>query len=97
MLHSFTGGDDGGWPTAALVLNVDGNLYGTASGAGQFGAGTLFKISKAGTFSLLHSFTGGKDGARPMAGMIADATGALYGTTAGGTTFGFGAVFKLVP
>ena len=97
VLHSFAGGDDGGWSTAALVLNVDGNLYGTASGAGQFGAGTLFKISKAGTFSLLHSFTGGKDGARPMAGMIADATGTLYGTTAGGTTFGFGAVFKLVP
>ena len=99
VLHSFvgTGADDGGWPTAGLVLSTDGNIYGTASGFARFGAGTLFQISKTGAFSVLHTFSGGKDGARPMATMILDSTGSLYGTTAGGGSLGFGLVFKLVP
>ena len=97
VLHSFTGGDDGGWSTAALALDSKGNLYGTASGAGRFGAGTLFSIRKTGAFSLLHSFTGGGDGARPMGTMTIDSTGTIYGTTAGGGAFGFGEVFKFVP
>ena len=97
VLHSFTGGDDGGWSTAALVLDRNGNLYGTTSGAGRFGAGTLFSISKTGAFSLLHSFKGGMDGARPMGTMTIDSTGAIYGTAAGGGAFGFGEVFKFVP
>jgi uncharacterized repeat protein (TIGR03803 family) len=97
VLHSFTGGDDGGWSTAALALDSKDNLYGTASGAGRFGAGTLFSISKAGAFSLLHSFTGAVHGARPMGTMTIDSTGTIYGTTAGGGAFGFGEVFKFVP
>jgi uncharacterized repeat protein (TIGR03803 family) len=47
------------------------------------------------TFTILYSFTGGADGAYPVAGLIRDAAGNLYGTTGGGGTAGYGAVFKL--
>jgi uncharacterized repeat protein (TIGR03803 family) len=97
VLHSLSGTTDGGWVTGALVLNTDGNLYGTGSGSGQYGAGTLFKITTTGTFTTIHNFTGGKDGTHPMGAMIGDGTGALYGTSAGGGAFGFGEVFKFVP
>lgn len=97
VLHAFSGASDGGWSTAALVLATDGNLYGTASGAGLYGSGTAFRVSTSGMFTLLHTFTGGSDGARPMGTLIQDSTGTIYGTTAGGGKLGFGTVFKFIP
>jgi uncharacterized repeat protein (TIGR03803 family) len=47
--------------------------------------------------TVLYRFTGGSDGANPIAGLIADNTGALYGTTQGGGTGNAGTVFKLTP
>jgi len=108
VLYSFTGGSDGGQPGASLVKN-SGNLYGTtelggsSSCNGGFGCGTVFEVAPDGAETVLHAFTGGRDGAFPWAGLLMDSAGNLYGTTVqGGNTscndrYGCGTVFKLAP
>jgi uncharacterized repeat protein (TIGR03803 family) len=95
-LHSFTGGKDGGYPVAGVIMDAAGNLYGTTLQGGAFGAGTVFKVDTSGRETVLYTFTGLYDGAFPYAGLIMDAGGSLYGTTSSG---GFppytGLVFKL--
>jgi uncharacterized repeat protein (TIGR03803 family) len=82
VLHSFTAtGGDGADPYAGLVADAKGNLYGTTFGGGVYGAGTVFKVAINGDTTTLYSFTGGKDGAGPVAGLIRDSAGNLYGTT----------------
>jgi len=94
-LHTFSGGSDGAWPEAALVQGSDGYLYGTTS-AGNSNAGTVFKMSTDGvTFTNVHVFTGGADGATPLAPLTQDGGGYLYGTTFGGGTNGNGTVFRV--
>jgi uncharacterized repeat protein (TIGR03803 family) len=107
VLYSFTGGADGGYPTAGLIRDSAGNLYGTTLGGGTAGAGVVFKLDRAGQETVLYSFTGGADGGSPTAGVIRDSAGNLYGTTQdGGITTGVcstyyywspgcGVVFKL--
>jgi uncharacterized repeat protein (TIGR03803 family) len=101
VLYSFLGGTDGSFPSAGLVRDSAGMLYGTTQiGGGSSGCpsgcGTVFKIDAAGKESVLYSFTGGSDGGYPVAGVIGDAAGNLYGTTIhGGDIFGDGTVFKL--
>jgi len=101
VLYSFTGGNDGAEPAAGLILDHDGNLYGTTSGYQTNGFGTVFKLTpKAGGSwmeSVLYSFTGGNDGAEPFADLIFDKAGNLYGTTSGYSTSNLGTVFKLTP
>nr|AYC79433.1 hypothetical protein [uncultured bacterium] len=109
ILHAFTDGPDGAQPVARLMIDSSGNLYGTAAAGGGTtcgyygqGCGTVFKISSDGTFSVLHAFGGGTDGAVPFSDLITDKAGNLYGTTsAGGNTLchrqGCGTVFKLAP
>src|SRR5215471_7269916 len=81
-LYSFTGGKDGAVPNGGLVQDADGNLYGTAQiGPGKFVLGTVFKLSPAHSLTVLHTFKGLKDGAVPLAGLIRDSSGTLYGTT----------------
>jgi len=94
-LHSFTGGNDGGFPEAGLVQGSDGNLYGTTYYGGTNGAGTVFKISTDGTLTTLHSLAGGNDGGCSAAGLVQGSDGNLYGTTEYGGTYGFGTVFRL--
>jgi uncharacterized repeat protein (TIGR03803 family) len=102
-IWSFTGGADGAMPLGALIQDKAGNLYGTASGGGADSAGTVFELSPpsgsggAWTETTLYTFTHGEDGGSPAAGLIADAKGALYGTTGSFGTGGFGTVFKLTP
>jgi uncharacterized repeat protein (TIGR03803 family) len=106
VLYSFTGGGDGGWPTAGLVLDAQGNLYGTALGGGDpacaYGCGTVFKLDTTGKETVLYSFTGtGGDGEGPSTGLVRDAKGNLYGTTQSGgdlacsAPHGCGTVFKV--
>jgi uncharacterized repeat protein (TIGR03803 family) len=104
VLYAFTGGTDGGNPVAALMTDKSGNLYGTtefggdASGCGGTGCGTVFKLAPGGALSVLYTFTGGSDGGQPVANLIADSQGNLYGTTLfGGATGGYGVVFRLSP
>ena len=94
LLYSFTSGADGAYPQSPLIRDAHGNLYGTAfSYGGPSSGGTIFKISKTGVFTVLYTFMGKPDGARPSAGVIEDADGNLYGTTAGGGANGVGSVF----
>jgi len=100
-LHSFTGGTDGARPYAGLILDADGNLYGTTTGGGTYGYGVVFRLTKnsdgSWTESVLHHFTGGRDGANPYSRLILDGSGNLYGTTVNGGCAGYGVVFKLTP
>jgi uncharacterized repeat protein (TIGR03803 family) len=97
VLHSFSGGTDGGDPYGALTMDSSGNLYGTTYYGGTFGYGTIFKLDRAGHETVLYSFTGGSDGLGPMAGLTFDGAGNLYGTTYYGGANGAGVVFKLIP
>jgi uncharacterized repeat protein (TIGR03803 family) len=104
VLYRFKGRKDGKYPFAGLIADTSGALYGTTvyGGACSFSCGTVFKLTPGGsgyTQSVLHTFHGRNDGATPFAGLIADRTGALYGTTAGGGsgTCRCGIVFKLTP
>jgi uncharacterized repeat protein (TIGR03803 family) len=101
VLHSFKGGTDGENPNGGVVRDPAGNLYGTTSYGGSFNFGTVFKLDTAGKETVLYTFTGGADGSIPLAGVIRDAAGNLYGTTeAGGdltckSSIGCGTVFKV--
>jgi uncharacterized repeat protein (TIGR03803 family) len=106
-LYSFTGaGGDGRLTMAGVIRDKSGNLYGTtlSGGSGTCDCGTVFKLTKSGTETVLHSFTGagvGGDGAEPYGGLVHDAAGNLYGTTVSGgdpscnSGFGCGTVFKI--
>jgi hypothetical protein len=102
ILYSFTGGADGNHPFAGLVMDSGGNLFGTTLSAGSGGEGTVFELVKSGDGSyaratILHSFGGGMDGARPYAGLAMDGSGNLFGTTSsGGGSSNWGTVFELV-
>jgi uncharacterized repeat protein (TIGR03803 family) len=105
VLYSFAGGTDGAYPLEGLTRDASGNLYGTTprggSGSlcGSLGCGILFKLDSTGKETVVHSFTGGSDGAYPVGVLIGDSVGNLYGATQnGGSATGFsghGTVFKL--
>jgi uncharacterized repeat protein (TIGR03803 family) len=104
VLYSFTGiNGDGSFPWGSLIFDAAGNLYGTTEWGGAFGSGTVFELipDSGGRWKeiVLYSFTGHSDGGLPVAGLIFDAAGNLYGTTsAGGVgTYGSGTVFELSP
>lgn len=101
VLYRFTGAPDGEFPIGTLVRDEEGNLYGVTQlgGTSQYD-GTVFKLDPTGKETVLYSFLGGVDGWNPMAGLIRDSSGNLYGTTfqGGGTGCGgqgCGTVFKL--
>lgn len=93
---SQTNCTDGQYPYGGLVLAIDGNFYGTTSGGGAMGFGSVFKISSAGMLTTLHSFQS-TDGAGPAAPLLQATDGNFYGTTAYGGANGNGGVFKMTP
>ena len=96
LLHSFAGTPDGENPYAALAADSSGNGYGTTKYGGTAGGyGTVFKISRTGTFTLLHSFAGNPDGVNPVSPVVVDPAGNVYGTTFYGGTSGYGSVFEI--
>jgi uncharacterized repeat protein (TIGR03803 family) len=95
VLHSFAGYNDGCNPTAPVILDSSGNLYGTTLYCGGSGNGTVFGLDPAGNEAVLYSFTGGADGGRPLASVVFDATGRLYGTTYVGGASNGGTVFRI--
>jgi len=107
VLYTFTGGADGFLPNGPLLLDFQGNLYGTSEYGGDLtcnsgsGCGVVFKLDRRGIQTVLHSFTGGADGAIPEVGMTWDLEGNLLGTAAYGGDLtcnagaGCGVVFKL--
>ncbi len=99
VLHSFTGGADGVYPYAGLFRDAAGNLYGTTENSGTANLGVVFKISKTGKETVVHSFTGAaNDGSYPLsAGFYMDAKRNLYSVTSQGGTSGEGVLYKLSP
>ncbi len=105
VLYSFcpvSGCTDGKVPTAGLIRDTAGNLYGTTSGGGAHGSGTVFKIDTTGKYTVVYSFCslGGSnctDGSNPFGGLIEDSAGNLYGTTLNGGAYSVvgGTVFKI--
>ena len=85
VLHTFHAGpQDGQTPGTPVVLDGDGNLWGTTQHGGAADRGVVYKLNNTGQETVVHSFAGGTDGAQPMAGLTLDAAGNLYGTTAYG-------------
>ncbi len=95
-LLAFDGGSGGANPLGTLILDGKGSIYGTTAAGGSANAGTVFRLSRRGRETVLHSFRNGRDGANPHAGLIADSAGNLYGTTENGGKHGYGVVFKIV-
>jgi len=111
-IYTFAGGTDGANPQGGLIFDQAGNLFGTTQTGGtscqRAGCGTVFELSPSGsgwTKRILYNFLGGgTDGEDPVAGLVFDAAGNLYGTTLGGGVdggnncgIGCGAVFELSP
>lgn len=92
---------DGANPAANLIQGADGNFYGTTYGGGTYTAGTVFRITPAGTLTTLYSFcnvpTGDpcRDGDGPRASLIQATDGNFYGTTMYGGAHDFGTIFKI--
>jgi len=83
-----------------LVMDGGGNLYGTLFEGTYSGYGSVFKLTPSNggwTYTSLHDFTDGDDGANPYGGLVLDSNGNLYGTTEAGGAFGYGAVFEITP
>jgi uncharacterized repeat protein (TIGR03803 family) len=102
VLYSFTGGADGGNPTAGLKMDANGAIYGTASTSSGLPNGVIFQlVPGAGgtyTYNVIHAFGGVGDGANPNSDLIFGSKNqTMYGTTVGGGTSGNGTVFSLAP
>ena len=97
VLYSFAGGSDGAGPSGELVLDSKGRLYGTTVAGGAANFGTVFMLSGIGKEKVLYTFTGGADGGRPVAGLVRDAAGNLYGSASRGGKTNHGVIFKIKP
>jgi uncharacterized repeat protein (TIGR03803 family) len=106
VLYRFRDGDDGGHPQSSLALDSKGDLYGTASGGGAVGNGTLFRLRAIGdswAFATVYEYKISPDGAYPTGGLIFDRAGNLYGTTRYGGSgqacgnYHCGTVFEVQP
>jgi len=106
VVHSFSG-SEGEHLYKPPTFDVEGNLYvGTIWGGdfscyvpgwGEVGCGTVVKLDPAGNPTVLHTFTGGKDGECLVGGLTLDQTGNLYGTAQLGGAYGDGVVFMGTP
>jgi len=104
-IHTFTGETDGMQPWAGVIFDKSGNLYGTTTAGGSYGGGcgVVFELTPSGgmwTETILHAFSGGRDGCFPANGdLVFDKAGNLYGTTmnggAGCGNQGCGTVYEL--
>ncbi len=104
VLYNFTGGPDGGEPYKGVTLDAQGNLYGTAvtggGGSCEGGCGVVFELTNSGgvwSQSVIHTFTGGKDGSGPGSPVTIDRYGNVYGTTPTGGADEMGVVYQLRP
>jgi uncharacterized repeat protein (TIGR03803 family) len=85
---------DGAWPRAGLVQASDATFYGVTWEGGLWGWGTLFRITRSGKLTILHSFDF-SSGANPKGTLLRARDGNFYGTTSAGGRHGYGTVFKL--
>lgn len=113
LLHVFQGAyeDDGSSPTASLIFDGSGNIYGTTSTGGMFnrncpelaygpGCGTVFELTPSASGwneTILYDFTGGRSDGSGPSGLVWDQYGNLYGTVEDAAVYDYGAIFKLTP
>jgi len=98
VLYSFTGGSDGSLPTAGVIFDSFGNLYGATAQGGSGGSGVVFELSPGDngwTYSQIYPLPGGGWG--PYERLVLDASGNLYGTMFKSGYTGYGVIFKLTP
>jgi len=100
VVYPFTGGNDGSSPHGFEIFDNAGNLYGTNLAGGTYGYGVVFKLTPSGsgwTENTLHAFQFASEGGAPVAGVIFDSTGNLYGATIQYGPANGGTVFELTP
>ena len=100
VLHSFTEQSDGGYPWSGLVFDTAGNLYGSTTGGGDNGGGTVFQMTPSGdtwTLTTIYSFSPSIDGYSAICNLLLDSSGNLWGTTRYGGATGAGTAFELSP
>ena len=101
VLYNFGHGTDAAYPSAGLIFDAAGNLYGTTTFGGPAGAGTIFELTPTGgggwSEHVLYNLGSLAAGIYPYAGVIFDKNGNLYGTTSTGGTSSGGTVFTLTP
>jgi uncharacterized repeat protein (TIGR03803 family) len=100
VLHGFSD-PEGRDPEGGVVQGSDGNFYGTTEAGGGVGSaslGVVYRVTPAGGFTVLHTFTGtAPDGAQPFGEMILARDGNFYGTTSSGGAGDLGSIFQLTP
>jgi uncharacterized repeat protein (TIGR03803 family) len=100
LLFAAQGGSAGSEPIGGVVFDPSGNLYGALEATGPFNWGLIFQLSPSGPGwkeQSAYIFSGGSNGGVPEAGLIADASGNVYGTTRFGGINSCGTVFQLTP
>jgi len=101
VIHTFTGGSDGGSGSAGRMVLHNGHLYGAATTGGTYGSGVVFELKSRGVgewhFRTIYSFQGQPDGSFPYGALLFDHLGNIYGTTYYGGTNDIGAVYELSP
>ncbi len=106
ILHSFCadpGCTDGAYLWSGVVQGPDGSFYGTTFGGGDdtpyngqdYGVGVVYRLTRGGQFSVLHTFNATTEGAYPQAGLSVGSDGYLYGATTQGGAAGGGCVFRI--
>jgi len=102
LLHTFAGGNDGAYPWAPLIADRKGKFYGTTCCGGASTQGTVFELTPEGKETVLYNFCAQAncaDGGTPLAALLMDRSGNLYGTTSmgggGSCNYGCGTVFEL--
>jgi len=97
VLYNFTGAADGGFPSAGLVMDKNGNLFSTTYVGGTNSSGTVFQLTPSAggwTETVLYSFSGGDDGGFPLAGVLLR-NGHVFGTTVEGGSSQSGVAFEV--
>ncbi|HSI49197.1 MAG TPA: choice-of-anchor tandem repeat GloVer-containing protein [Ideonella sp.] len=100
LIYAFETTAAGKQPSAGLIKDKKGNLYGVTAQGGAWGKGTVYKLALNAdgsfTHSVLYSFQGSADGSQPVSELVFDAEGNLYGTAALNGEHGQGTAFKLI-
>ena len=98
VLYAFAG-QGGGGPQASLAMDAAGNLYGTTYKDGASGSGSAFRLTPSNggwTYTDLHDFSSGSDGANPVSSITLDANGNIYGTAFAAGGYGYGVIFDII-
>ena len=95
VIHTMNKTTEGGNSYASLTQGTDGNLYGTTYSGGQYGYGTIFKVTTGGNLTVIKHLSSTTDGTYPQSDLIQAKDGSFYGTCYGGGQYGGGTIFKI--